>query len=94
MLNSLDSITFKAMGSFEKKGRVVQWKSNKQEQSWISIGRTDADTETLVLCPPDAKNWLIWKDPDAGEDWGQEEKGTTEGEMVGWHHRLDGHEAE
>ena len=61
------------------------------DQSWVFIGRTDAETETPVLWPPDAKNWLIWKDPDAGRDWGQEEKGTTEDEMVGWHHWLDGH---
>ena len=56
------------------------------------IGRTDA--EAPILWPPDLKNWLIWKDPDAGKDWGQEEKGTTEDEMVGWHHRLDEHEFE
>ena len=58
------------------------------------IGKTDAEAEATIVWPPDVKNWLIWKDPDAVEDWGQEEKGTTEGEMVGWHHRLDGHEAE
>ena len=63
-------------------------------QSWIFIGRTDAEVETPILWPPDAKKWLIGKDPDAGEDWRQEEKGTTEGEMVGWHHWLDGHEFE
>ena len=63
----------------------------KGNQSWIFTGRTDAKTETLVLWPPDAKSWLIWKDPDAGKDWGQEEKGTTEDEMVQWHHRLNGH---
>ena len=60
-------------------------------QSWIFIGRTDVEAETPVLWPPDGKSWLILKDPDAGKDWGQEEKGTTEDEMVGWHHRLDGH---
>ena len=64
----------------------------KGDQSWVFFGRTDAEAETPVLWPPDAKSWLIWKDPDAGKDWGQEEKGTTEGEMVGWHHRLNGHE--
>ena len=64
----------------------------KGNQSWIFIGRTDTEAETLILWPPDAKNWLIWKDPDAGKDWGQVEKGTTEGEMVGWYHWLDGHE--
>ena len=56
------------------------------------IGRTDAEAETPILWPPDAKTWLIGKDPDAGRDWGQEKKGTTEDEMVGWHHQLDGHE--
>ena len=58
----------------------------------VFIGRTDAKTETPILWPPHAKSWLIGKDPDAGRDWGQEEKGTTEDEMAGWHHRLDGHE--
>ena len=57
------------------------------DQSWVFIGRTDAEAETPILWPPDAKGWLIWKDPDAGKDWGQEEKGTTEYEMVGWHHQ-------
>ena len=56
------------------------------------IGRTDAEAKSPILWPPDEKNWLIWKDPDAGKDWGREEKGTTEDEMVGWHHRLSGHE--
>ena len=60
-------------------------------ESWIFIGRTDAEAETPILWPPYAKSWLIGKDPDAGKDWGQEEKGTTEDEMVGWHHCLDGH---
>ena len=66
----------------------------KGNQSWIFNGRTDAEAETPILWPPDAKNWLIWKDPDAGKDWRQEEKGTTEDEVVGWHHRLNGHEFE
>ena len=66
----------------------------KGSQSWIFIGRTDAEAETPILWPPDAKSWLIGKDPDAGQDWGQEEKGTTEEEMVGHHYRLDGHEFE
>ena len=66
----------------------------KGNQSWIFIGRTDVEAETPILWPPDVKNWLNGKDPDAGEDWGQKEKGTTEDEMVGWHHRLDGHEFE
>ena len=64
----------------------------KGDQSWVFIGRTDVEAKTPVLWPSDGKSWLIWKDPDAGKDWGQEEKGTTEDEMVGWHHRLDGHE--
>ena len=58
---------------------------------WIFIGRTDAEAEALILWPPDAKNWLIGKDPDTGKDWRQEEKGMTEDEMVGWHHLLNGH---
>ena len=63
----------------------------KGVQSWVFIGRTDAEAETPILWPPDAKSWLIGKDPDAGRDWGQEEEGTTEDEMAGWHHRLNGH---
>ena len=66
----------------------------KRNQSWIFFGRTDAEGETPILWPPDVKNWLIWKNPDAGRDWGQEEKGTTEDEMAGWHHWLDGRESE
>ena len=66
--------------------------SPKGNQSWIFIGVTDAEAEVPILWPPDAKNWLIGKDSDAGRDWGQEEKGMTEDEMVGWHHRLHGHE--
>ena len=65
--------------------------SLKLNQSWIFIRRTVVEAETPILWPPDAMNWLIWKDPDAGKDWRQEEKGTTEDEMVGWHHRLDVH---
>ena len=64
----------------------------KGNQSWIFIGRTDAEAETLILWPPDVMNWLIWKDPDAGKNWRWEEKGTTEDEMVEWHHQLNGHE--
>ena len=64
----------------------------KEDQSWVFIGRTDVEAETPKLWPPDANSWLIWKDPDAGKDWVQEEKGMTEDEMVGWHHRLNGHE--
>ena len=63
----------------------------KGNQSWIYIGRTDAEAETPILWPPDAKNWLLGKDPDAGKEWRQEEKGTTEDEMAGWHHWLYGH---
>jgi len=65
----------------------------KGDQSWVFIGRTDAEAETPILWSPDVKNWLTWKDPDAGKDWRQE-KGTTEDEMVGWHHWPDGHEFE
>ena len=63
-------------------------------QSWIFTGRTDAEAETLMLWPPDAKNWLIGKDPDVGKYWRKQEKGTTEDEMVGWHHQLYRHEFE
>ena len=66
----------------------------KGNQSWIFIGRTDAEAEGPVFWPPDVKNWLIWKEPVAGKDWRWEEKGTTEDEMVGWHHWLNGHEFE
>ena len=66
----------------------------KGNQPWIFIGRTDAEADTLILWPPDVKNWIIGKDPDAGKDWRQEEKGTMEDEIVGWHHRLDGLEFE
>ena len=64
----------------------------KEYRSWIFIGRTDAEAETPILWPPDVKNWLIWKDADAGKDWRWEERGTTEDEMIGWHHWLNGHE--
>ena len=63
----------------------------KGDQSWVFIGRTDIESETPTLLPNDAKSWLIWKDPDAGKDWRWEEKWLTEDEMVGWHHRLNGH---
>ena len=66
----------------------------KGDQSWVLIGRIDVLAETPILWPFHAKNWLIGKDPNAGRDWGQEEKGTTEDEMTGWHHWLDGHEFE
>ena len=63
----------------------------KGDQAWVFIGRTDAEADTPILWPSDAKSWFIGKDPDAGKDWGQEEKGMTEDEMAGWHHRLNGH---
>ena len=66
----------------------------KGDQSWVFIGRTAAEAETPILWPRDVKNWLIWKDPDAGKDWKQKEKEMTEDEMVEWHHRLNGHEFE
>ena len=74
--------------------KEIQPVYSKGDQSWVFIGRTDVEAETLILWPPHAKCWLIGKDSDAGKDWGQEEKGTTEDEMAGWHHRLDGHESE
>ena len=67
---------------------------SKGDQSWVFIGRTDVEAETPILCQPHAKSWLIGKDSDAGRDWGQEEKGTTEDEMAGWYHWLDGHDFE
>ena len=66
----------------------------KRNQSWIFIGRTDAEAETALFWPPDVKNWLIRKDPDAGKYWRQEEKGMSGDEMAGWHHQLNGHEFE
>ena len=74
--------------------KEIQSVHPKGYQSWIFIGRTDDEAETPIFWPPDAKNWFIIKDPDAGKDWRWEEKGTTEDEMVGWHHRLSGHEFE
>ena len=72
-----------------KESQPVHPKGNR---SWVFIGRTDVKAETPVFWPPDGKSWLIWKDPDAGKDWRQEEKGTTEDKMVRWHHQLNGHE--
>ena len=66
----------------------------KGNPPWIFIERTDTEAETAVVSPLDARNWLIWRDPNAGKDWRQEEKGTTEDEMVGWHHWLNGYESE
>ena len=74
--------------------KEIQPVNPKGNQSWIFIGRTDAEAETLIIWLPDAKSWLTGKDPDAGKDWRREEKGMTEDEMAGWHHRLDGHEFE
>jgi len=71
--------------------KEIQPVHSKGDQSWVFIGRTDDEAETPILWLPDAKSWLIGKDPDAGKDWGQEEKGMTEGQMVGWRHWLDGH---
>ena len=74
--------------------KEIQSAHPKGDQSWVFIGRTDVEAETPMLWPPNAKSWLIRKDPDAEKDWGQEEKGTIEDEMAGWHHWLDGHESE
>ena len=74
--------------------KEIQPVHSKGNWSWIFIGRTDVEAETPILWPPDVKNWLIGKDPGAGKDWRQEKKGTTENEMVGWHHQSYGHEFE
>ena len=74
--------------------KVIQPVNSKGNQSWIFIGRTDHEAETLIFWPPDAKRRLNGKDPNAGKDWNQAEKGTTEDEMVGWHHWLNGHQSE
>ena len=74
--------------------KEIQPVHSKGDQPWVFIGRTDAEAETPILWPPDAKSRLIGKDSDAGRDWGQEKKGTAEDEMAGWHHRLDGRESE
>ena len=71
--------------------KEIQPVHSEGDKSWVFIGRTDAEAETPILWSPHAKSWLIGKDPEAGRDWGQEEKGMTEDEMAGWHHRLDGH---
>ena len=73
--------------------KKIQPVHSKGDQSWVFIGRTDAEAETPILWPPHVKSWLIGKDSDAGKNWGQEEKGTTEDEMAGWHHQLDAHES-
>ena len=74
--------------------KEIQPVRSEGDQPWVFFGRNDAEAETPILWPPHAKSWLIGKDPDAGRDWRQEEKGTTEDEMAGWHHRLNGHEFE
>ena len=74
--------------------KEIQLVHSKGDQSWVFFGRTDAKAETPVLWPPHVKSWLIGKDSESGRDWGQEEKGTTEDEMAGWHHWLDGRESE
>ena len=73
---------------------ILIYPDHPGDQSWVFIGRTDVEAETLVLWPPHEKSWLIWKDPDVGKDWRQKEKAMMEDELVGWHHRLDGHEFE
>ena len=72
--------------------KEIQPVNPRGDQSWVFIGKTDVEAETPIFWPPDAESWLIWKDPDDRIDWRQEEKGTTEDEMVGCHHRLNGHE--
>ena len=74
--------------------KEIQPIHSKGDQSWVFFGRNDAEAETPILWPAHVKSRLIGKDPDAGRDWWQEEKGMTEGEMVRWHHQLDGHESE
>ena len=74
--------------------KEIQPVHHKGNQSWMFIGRTDAEADAPIIWPPNAKDWLIWKDPDAGKGWRQEEKGTTEDERVGWHHQLHDHEFE
>ena len=80
--------------SWELDYKKIKPVNPKGNPPWIFIERTDAEAEAPILWPPDVKSWLIRKDPDAGKDWRQEEKGTTENEMVGWHHWLSGHEFE
>ena len=71
--------------------KEIQPVHSEGDQPWNFFGRNDAKAETPILWPPDVKSWLIWKDPEAGKDWGQEEKGTTEDEMTEWHHQLNGY---
>ena len=74
--------------------KEIQPVHSKGDQSWVFTGRTDANAETPIFWPPHAKSWLVGKDSEPGRNWGQEEKGTTEDEIAGWHHQLDGHEFE
>ena len=74
--------------------KEIQSVHPKGNQSWVFIEMTDVEAETPIFCPPDVKSWLIWKDPNVGKDWRQEEKEKTEDEMIGWHHQLNGHEFE
>ena len=89
----IDAFELWCWGRFESAldSKEIQPVHPKGNQSSVFIGRTDVETETPILRPTDLKSWLIWKDPDAGKDWRQEEKGTTEDGMVGWHHQLNGH---
>ena len=91
ILNKLTVVLEKTLES-PSDCKEIQPVSLKGNQSWIFIGRTDAEAETPIFWPPDVKNWLLGKDPSGGKDWRQEEKGMTEDEMVGWHHQLDGYE--
>ena len=100
LIPNISSLSCEAgkVGSFSYRESPLDCKEIKSvhpkgNQSWIFIGRTDAEAETPILWPPDVKSGLFWKDPDAGKDWRQEEKGTTEDEMAGWHHWLDGCES-
>ena len=90
-LNIVKAIYDKPTANIILNGEKLKALPLRLDQPWVFIGRTDVEAETPILWPPDAKSWLVGKDPDAGKDWGQEEKGTTEDEMVGWHHQLDGH---
>ena len=89
---SLGFQTHLALNSVRGWSKEIKPVNPKGNQPWILIGRTDAEAETPILWPPDAKSQFIWKDPDAGKDWGQEERRVTEHEMIGWHHQFNGHE--
>ena len=106
-MQSIVSQAFHPMEEMESKGpfpfTVIFWTTlnyckeiqpvhHKGNQSWVFVGRTDVEAATPICWPPDTMNWLIWKDCDAGKHWRQEEKGTTEDDMVGWHYRLNGDE--